>query len=319
MIITKTPLRISLFGGSTDYESFYTKHGSFLIGSTINKHVYISIRYRSKVLSNESIITYSKMNIVKNWDEIQNPLIRATLKHTCLDKNIDLNSFSDMPARTGLGGSSSYCIGLLKGIRILQGIDINKKELAKDAISIERLVLNEPGGIQDQIWAAYGGLNSIEIDKNGNWAVKPLPITDEFKHALKCSMLLIYTNEQRNQNDIAKSHEEKDKKDILDLSKHAYSYFLNENIEKIGKSLYESWKMKMNISNIISSCKINDMINRVMELGAYGAKLLGAGGCGFILVIANELIILKIKEEFKLNVMDFDFDLNGSNLIFKNE
>lgn len=316
MIITRTPLRISLFGGSTDYESFYSKHGSFLIGATINKHVYLSVRYRSKILSDESVITYSKTDVVKHWSEIKNPLIRKTLEFTNLNRAIDLNSFSDMPSRTGLGGSSAFCVGLLNAIRTLQGDLVNKKQLAEHAVHIERFLLKDAGGIQDQIWAAYGGLNSIEIDKYGHFFVKPLPVTDDFKYKLGYSTILIYTNDQREQDAIAKSHEDKDKQDILAIAKEAYSRFVNEDIEGIGKLLYESWKMKMGISDLISTNKINNIINRVMELGAYGAKLLGAGGCGFILVIANEPTIFKIKQEFSSNIMDFKFDPDGSKVIF---
>jgi D-glycero-alpha-D-manno-heptose-7-phosphate kinase len=133
MIITRAPLRISLFGGSTDYESFYKEHGSFIIGTTIDKHVYLSVRYRPKILSNESVITYSKMDIVKTWNEVKNPLIRETLNFTNLTSQIDLNSFSDIPSRTGLGGSSSFCVALLKAIYTLRGNAHTKKQLAKNS------------------------------------------------------------------------------------------------------------------------------------------------------------------------------------------
>ena len=287
MIIVKSPLRISLFGGSTDYEDFYSKHGSFLIGAAINKHAYLSVRYRSKILSKESVITYSKTDTVTHWSQIQNPLIRKTLEFVNVKRAIDFNSFSDMPARTGLGGSSSFCVGLLKTLYILEGYDWDKRHIARNAIHIERFLLKEAGGIQDQLWATYGGLNSIEIDKIGNWHIKPLPVTEEFREKLEQSIFLIYTNDQRNQDTIAKSHENKDKKDILDIAKSAYQLFLDEDIENIGKLLYESWKVKMGISDIISTNKIDEIVVRVMELGAFGAKLLGAGGCGFVLVIAD--------------------------------
>lgn len=316
MIIIKSPLRISLFGGSTDYESFYKYNGSFIIGTTIDKHVYLSTRYRSKILADESVITYSKIDVVKNWDEINNPLIRETLKFTKLNRSIDLNSFSDIPSRTGLGGSSSFCVGLLKAINILKNEEYTKRQLALDAINIERYILKDAGGIQDQIWAAYGGLNSIEINTMGNFSVKPLPVTDDFKLELESSMLLIYTNDQRNQDNIAKSHENKNKLDMLDLSRHAYSHFLDENIKNIGELLYESWKMKIGISGLISSSKINDIISKVMDTGAYGAKLLGAGGCGFILVICNPIVKAKIKEIFGNNIMDFKFEYQGASEIF---
>lgn len=316
MIITRTPLRLSLFGGSTDYEDFYSKHGSFIIGATIDKYVYLSVRYRPKILSKESIIAYSKTDIVTCWDEIQNPLIRETLKFTEIDKAIDFNSFSDMPSRTGLGGSSSFCVGLLKALYSLKRCNYDKKILAKNAIHIERHLLKDSGGIQDQLWATYGGLNSIEIDKNGDWYIKPLPVTEEFSKELEESILLIYTNDQRNQDSIAKSHEKKDKSYILDIARNAYDYFLKGDIENIGKLLYESWKAKRNVSDIISNDKIDNIIERVMELDAYGAKLLGAGGCGFVLVMANEKTRTQIRKEFSENILNVKFDYTGASQIY---
>lgn len=316
MIIVKSPLRISLFGGSTDYESFYKEHGSFLIGTTINKYVYLSMRYRAKILSNESIITYSKSDIVKTWDGIKNPLIRETLKYKKLNQPIDFNAFSDIPSRTGLGGSSSFCVGLLYLINCLQKTKQNKKSLAKDAIHIERHVLKEAGGIQDQIWPVYGGLDTIEITQNGSFFVKPLAVTEEFKDELQQSMILVYTNDQREQDAIAKSHENKDKMAILQIAKEAHQYFLKENIKSVGHLLYKAWTEKRKISNLISTQKIDDIAQTIMSLGAYGIKLLGSGGCGFILVICDPHTKLKIANKFGHNTMDFKFDSQGVTEIF---
>ena len=317
MIIVKSPLRVCLFGGSTDYESFYKTNGSFLIGTTINKHVYLSMRYRAKMLSNESIITYSRSDIVKTWDEIQNPLIREILKYKKIKGAIDFNSFSDIPSRTGLGGSSSFCVGLLYLINKLLGISQSKQELATDAIYVERGILKEAGGIQDQIWPTYGGFNTIDILSNGKFLVKPLPITEEFKKELQNSMLLIYTNNQREQDEIAKSHEQKNKDGILQIAKEAHQYFLNEDIKTIGNLLYQSWKEKSKISNLISSTKIDHIADTVMSSGAYGLKLLGSGGCGFILVICNPTIKNKLQDIFSDNIMEFEFDSTGVTEIFK--
>jgi len=316
MIIVTSPLRVSLFGGSTDYESFYKEHGSFIIGTTIDKYIYLSMRYRSKILSNESVITYSKCDIVNSWNEIKNPLIRETLKFKKLEKSIDFNSFSDIPTRTGLGGSSSFCVGLLYTINKLQDTTQDKKSLIKDAIYIERQILNESGGIQDQIWPIYGGLNTIEILKDGNFFVKPLSVTEEFKKELQSSMILIYTNDQRSQDEIAKSHDHTDKLAIKQISHQAHEYFLHEDIKSIGKLLYESWKEKRNISNLVSTQKIDNIIETVMSLGAYGVKLLGSGGCGFILVICNSTTKQKINEIFENNIMSFNFESKGVSEVF---
>jgi D-glycero-alpha-D-manno-heptose-7-phosphate kinase len=217
MIIIKTPFRISFFGGSTDYKSFYEEYGSFIIGATIDKYVWLSARFRPKILPKHHSIAYSKLETATSVDDIQNPLIREVLKHHKIKEHIDFHSAADIPARTGLGGSSSFCVGMVHLIKNLKGEKTNKETTAKTAIKIEREILKESGGIQDQIWAAYGGLNTIEINKKGGFKVKPLPISEKFKKELEESIVLIYTNNQRNQNEIAQSHEHKDKKKILRL------------------------------------------------------------------------------------------------------
>jgi D-glycero-alpha-D-manno-heptose-7-phosphate kinase len=318
MVIVKSPFRISFFGGSTDYKDFYEQNGSYIIGTTIDKNVYLSMRFRPSILSKESVITYSQMQMIKQWDDINNPLIREVLKYKKINKPIEFNSFSDVPSRTGLGGSSAFCIGMLYLINnVMDEPPITKQKLISDAIYIERTLLKEAGGIQDQIWPAYGGLNTIEIKPDGIFHVKPLAVTEEFKEELQNSILLIYTNNQREQDSIATSHENKDKKNILNIAKEAHGYFINENIEMIGKLLYYSWTEKSKISSLISTSKIDNIINIALSYGAYGAKLLGSGGCGFIMVICNPLVKLKLTEIFKGSTLDCKFSNDGVSVIYK--
>lgn len=317
MYIVKSPFRVSFFGGSTDYKEFYQEHGSLLIGTTIDKFVYLCMRKRPKILTPESIISYSKLQTVKSWDEIENPLIREVLKYRQIQDPIEFTSFSDIPSRVGLGGSSSFCVGMLYLIdKVFKNKPTTDKQLALDAIKIERNILNEAGGIQDQIWPSYGGLNTVEIKPNGDFLVKPLPVTSEFKEELQRSLVLVYTNNQRNQNNIAKSHENKNKKEILDISKQAYTYFLNEDIKNIGTLLYQSWLEKRNISNLISTEKVDEIVDTVMNMGAYGSKLLGSGGCGFVLSISDPNTAIKIKEHFKNSIMPFEFENQGVAEVF---
>lgn len=317
MIIAKTPLRISLFGGSTDYESFYKEHGSFLIGTTIDKYSYLSMRFRPRILSNEHLIVYSKMDYSKDFEGIQNPLIRETLRYGGVKDFIELFSFADIPSRTGLGGSSSYCVGLLYLIDQLYGRTSDKKKLVNDAITVERKILKETGGIQDQIWPAYGGLNSIEINTAGKYSVKPMPVSEDFRKELEDSMVLIYTNEQRNQNEIAEAHENKDKKQILQLSRQAYTAFVQEDIKTIGQLLHSSWKEKRAIDpRLISSQKVDDAIAQIMLNGAYGAKLLGTGGCGFILAICNSHAKERLSSIYGDFVLPFKFESDGVRRIY---
>jgi D-glycero-alpha-D-manno-heptose-7-phosphate kinase len=318
MILVKAPFRVSFFGGSTDYADFYEQHGSFIFGCTINKYAYLSIRNKPKILSEASTISYSKFERVKNLSDIENPLIRETLKYFGINGAIEFISFSDIPSRTGLGGSSSYCVGMSHLLRTFLGKNISKNQIARDAIEIERNILKESGGIQDQIWAAYGGLNTIEIRKNGNFFVKPLPITNEFRDHLRDSMVLIYSNEQRVSNNVAKSHENKDKTPILKLAHEAYSYLLSEDIKSMGTIMYDAWLEKAKISSHVSTKSVDSIISTCMNFGAYGAKLLGAGGCGFVLVLCDPSVKQKISEIFVDNILEFDFDYNGACTIFNN-
>lgn len=318
MTIVKSPFRISLFGGSTDYKGFYEKYGSFIIGASINKYCYLSMRYRPSILSKQYLCTYSKYELVDKIEQIQNPLIRETLKFYDVNQPVEFFSYSDIPARTGLGGSSTYCVGMSYLIHKLQNKLIDKKQIIKSAIKIEREILKESGGIQDQIWPFAKGLNSIEINKNGEFFVKPLPITEEFITELQKSFTLIYTDEQRSTDAIAKSHENDivNKLNILELSKSSYSAFLKEDIKTIGELLYQSWINKEKISPLISNNKIKEIIDDVISLGAYGTKLLGSGGCGFVLVISNPIVKQKIIEKYNGNILEFDFDKTGTSEIF---
>lgn len=316
MLLVKSPFRVSLFGGSTDYKEFYQQNDSFIIGCSINKYIYLSIREKPKILSQESSISYSKLEIIKHVDEIENPLIKETFKYFNLKNPIEFISFPDIPSRTGLGGSSSYCVGMCYLMRKFLGLEISKKIIAKDAIEIERNILKESGGIQDQIWAAYGGLNTISINSSGDFRVKPLPVTEDFKKELKDSMVLIYTNEQRGSSEVAKSHEKQDKMQILELAHQAYYSIVSEDIQEIGRLLHRSWLAKTKISNKISTSAVDHIISRCMNMGAYGAKLLGAGGCGFVLVMCNSKVKNKITETFSDSILEFEFDYSGVSTIF---
>jgi D-glycero-alpha-D-manno-heptose-7-phosphate kinase len=320
MIITKAPFRISFFGGSSDYKNFYEKHGSFLIGTTIDKYVYSSLRFRPRIVSSTSIINYSKREEVNNLLDIKHPLVREIFKLYNLNQSIDLNTFSDIPQRTGLGGSSSFAVSILLAIYKKFKYNLNKNKLSLDAIKIEREILNEAGGIQDQIWAAYGGFNSIEIKRSGEFFVRPLPVSSNFIEEFEQSLVLIYTLQQRYNDIIAKEHIEYDKTKILELSKQAYSEFQNENINEIGKLLTLSWIEKKKISSNICTKEIENIISVLDSInGVYGYKLPGAGGGGFIVAICNQTAKNKLNEIFKDSILPIKIEKNGATCIHYQE
>ena len=316
MVITRAPFRISFFGGSSDYEDFYSEHGSFLIGTTIDKYSYTSTRFRPNILNLENIVSYSEVQRFKEVDEVRNPLIRESLRKFNFLKKLDIHLFADIPSRTGLGGSSSCCCSILLGLSHLNNSPLSKKELAKTAIEIERVILKESGGIQDQIWAAYGGFNSIEIKTNGDFSVRPMPISEEFKREFQDSLCLIYANQQRDTEEIAASHSDKNKKNILSYAKEAYHLFAEEDTGSIAMLFGESWEEKKKLSPLITNDALNRLEKDLLDSGVKGLKLLGSGGCGFFLCMSDPYTIQKIKDKFKDGVFEFSFGENGSEQIF---
>jgi len=317
MIIARAPFRVSLFGGSSDYKDFYEQHGSFLVGFTINKYFYSLFRYRPDFLSDVSVLSYSKQETVRHIDDIQHPLIRAIFKHYNIHEGVDLSVFADIPSRTGLGGSSAFCASLLAIIKKIQGFDLSKRELAEEAIAMERVILAESGGIQDQIWSSYGGFNSIDIDQHGKFSVKPCPISEDFKQYFKHSMLAVYTNENMRCDKVPKSHENKDKMTILQLAHEGYDFLIKEDIKGVGETLLKTWEEKKKISPLISSSKIDEVSNFMLNNGLYGVKLLGSGGSGFLLGIGPPGAVSKCKGYFSRYILPFDFDNEGASYIYQ--
>ncbi len=314
MIITRAPFRISLFGGSTDYESFYRDHGSLIIGSTIDKYIYTSFRFRPPIVSDNSVIAYSQLETPTQIKDIQHPLIRETLKYFNIKDSVDLHFFSDIPSRTGLGGSSAFCVSLIKALKP----DLNNKAISQIAIEIERHILNESGGIQDQIWATYGGFNIIEIKTDGTFYVKPLSISEEFINYLSRRMILIYTNGQRTNNEIPKSHENKNKIDLLSIARESLNCFKSEDVPAIGKLLLKSWEIKKSFSDLITTSQVEEISTILIRHKFYGFKLLGSGGSGFVLAIGSLHSIKKAKEIFKTQVLDFSLETEGVSNILLN-
>jgi D-glycero-alpha-D-manno-heptose-7-phosphate kinase len=317
MIISKTPFRISLFGGSTDYQSYYSKHGSFLIGFAMDKYCYTTLRFNPAIFPYKSKISYSKIETVDSNNEIEHNGVRGTLNYFGLKEGVEISCFSDLPSQTGIGSSSSFVVGLVNAMnKLLYPEDTySADDLAYAAIHIERNLLKEPGGCQDQIYAAYGGFISIEIDREGTAKVKPLPISSSFMSEFFSRSVLVYTGKSRDSFDIAKSHSnELAKLKIHNLALDAYKLFLKEDISNIAKLLNDSWHAKKSISNSISNNEVDDIYSKLLKSGMIGGKLLGSGGSGFIFGICkDETSVGKIKKKFQ--TIDFGVSKTGSEII----
>lgn len=291
MITSKTPYRVSFFGGGTDYEGWYKENGGSFISMAINKYCYLNVRYLPPFFDYKSRIVWSKIEHVNDISEIQHPAIRVALETEGLDA-IELHHIGDLPARSGLGSSSSFSVGILKALRDLKGEKTDKYSLARDAINLERVLLKEAGGIQDQIAAAYGGFNHVEIFKNGDFRVENLMLDKEKSHSLESSLLLVFTGIFRNSYEIAEQQSQNILKNsdqinmISGLTSQARKILLQSDfVRDFGELLSETWHAKKLLDPSISNPVIDEIYNTAILSGAFGGKLLGAGAGGFMIFV----------------------------------
>lgn len=322
MIITRTPFRMSFFGGGTDFSGFFNKHGGAVISTTFDKYCYVTVRHLPAFFEYKTHLTYSKTEYVNSYEEIQHPAIRAAMKHMDMH-NIRLTYESDLPARTGLGTSSSFAVGMIEAFYALNGKYADKRKLADDAIYLERELCKEAGGIQDQIAASFGGLNRIDFSKDG-YTVRPIVISRARKEKLNNNLMLFFTGFSRFSSDIQKGTEKsmKDKtNELLEM------YSLVDKAEKIltdescdlddfGKLLDYTWKLKRGISSGISTGSIDEQYEKAMKAGALGGKLLGAGGGGFLLFYVPQEKQEAVKKALENQMyVPFKFENEGTRII----
>ncbi len=288
MVITQTPFRMSFFGGGTDYEGFYKEHGGSVISTTFDKYCYVSARHLPRFFDYSNQVTYSIIERVASPDAIKHPAVRAAMKYLDMHE-MNITYDADLPARSGLGTSSSFAVGLLSAFYAIKGKYMDKRRLADDAIYLERVLCKESGGIQDQIAAAFGGLNRINFDQNG-YAVHPIVSAKNRKKLLNDSLLLFFTGFSRFSSEIAKSQElsiEQKTAQLLEMKAlvdDAERILTSKtDLKEFGRLLDYTWKLKRGITNDISTEAIDALYNRAIRAGATGGKLLGAGGGGFLL------------------------------------
>ena len=291
MIITKTPFRISFFGGGTDMEEYFRENNGAVLSTTFDKYNYVIVRHLPRFFDYTNEIVYSKIErIGDNLDEIIHPAVREAMKMLDM-KEIRLSYEADLPAKTGLGTSSSFAVGMLLAFHTLKGEYIDKERLAKEAIYLERVLCDEKGGWQDQIAAAYGGLNRIDF-QGDTFSVKPMIISPKRKEELNDNLFMIFTGFTRFSSDIQKINQQtsmQDKKALLD---RMYSLVdeaeviltdKNKNLDDFGRLLDTTWRLKSKTGKAVSTDNIDCIYNKGIGAGALGGKLLGAGGGGFML------------------------------------
>lgn len=323
MIITKTPFRMSFFGGGTDMEDFFREHGGAVLSTTIDKYCYVNVRHLPRFFDYRNQITYSKIERVSLVDEIQHPAVREAMKLLDMHELI-IGYDADLPARTGLGTSSSFAVGMLNAFYALKGKYADKKKLADDAIYLERILCNEAGGWQDQIAAAYGGLNRIDFSSDG-YQVHPVIISPERKIELNNSLMVFFTGFTRFSAEIqteTKKHIQDNTKQLLEMKalvNEAESVLTNKksNLNEFGRLLNYTWKLKRQTSDKISTDIIDVLYERAMNAGASGGKLLGAGGGGFLLFYVEKDKQKMVKEAMKdLMLVPFKFENAGADVIY---
>ena len=324
MIISRTPFRVSFFGGGTDYSGWFKDHNGAVLATTIDKYCYISCRYLPPFFEHKSRIIYSKMEHVKeSIEEIDHPSVREVLRFLNINEGVEIHHDGDLPARTGLGSSSSFTVGLLNGLYALKGHMVTKERLAREAIRVEQDMIKENVGCQDQTLAAYGGFNLIEFGGTNHLRVQPLTIPEAKLNLLQDHLMLFFTGFSRTASSIAKVQVENIPQKKPELAR--MHEMVNEAIEvlngndmlKFGRLLDESWKIKRTLSDKISNAHIDDLYLTAMKAGAVGGKLLGAGGGGFILLFAEPSRKDKIRQALKgLLEVPFKFENLGSQIIF---
>lgn len=324
MIITRTPFRISFFGGGTDYPAWFRNNGGAVLSTSINKYCYITCRYLPPFFEHKHRIIWSKIESVKEIDEIEHPVVNAVFKIFNIKEGIEIHHDGDLPARTGLGSSSSFAVGIIHALHALQGKIINKRQLALEAIELEQEILKENVGCQDQAIAAFGGFNKIEFGGPQKITVNPILLASERMKLFQSHLMLFFTGLSRYASEIAAEQIKNTSNKTIELS--ALKGMVDEAIkilngtgplDDFGKLLDESWRIKKTLSSQISNSRIDEIYAAAKEAGALGGKLLGAGGGGFMLFFVKPELQPKVREKLKdLLYVPFKFENAGSQIIY---
>jgi len=324
MIITRTPFRISFFGGGTDYPAWYQEHGGVVLATTIDRYCYITCRYLPPFFTHKHRIVHSLIENVQEIAEIKHPAVKAVFEWAGIEKGMEVHHDGDLPARSGLGSSSAFTVGLIHALSALRGSYISKETLATCAIFVEQKIIREHVGSQDQISAAFGGFNRIEFHRNDTFDVEPVILSVERFGELQSHLMLFFTGFSRIASKIAKSKIDNFKNCETELQ--CMKAMVDEaigilqdpgvSINEFGKLLDQSWKYKRGLSDRVTNPEIDHIYDEAKHAGAIGGKILGAGGGGFMLLFVKPELQLQVRERLHpLIHVPFQFDNSGSQVI----
>ena len=325
MIISRTPFRISFFGGGTDYPVWYNEHGGAVLATSINKYCYITLRHLPPFFDYRHRIVYSKQETVKNISEIQHPSVRETLRFMNWDRGVEMHHDADLPARTGLGSSSAFTVGLLNALYALKGKMVTKRQLALESIHIEQDRIKENVGSQDQTTTAFGGFNRVEFGGEQHIQVQPITLGAEKIQLLQEHLMLFFTGFARTASEVAgeqikKTPEKKNELERMSEMVDEAVSILNGNgsdLTDFGRLMHETWMIKRSLTDKITTMSIDKIYETAIKAGALGGKLLGAGGGGFILFFVEPEDQPDVKEKLKnLLYVPFKFENLGSQIIY---
>jgi len=324
MIISRTPFRVSLFGGGTDYPDWIREHGGAVLGMAINKYCYITARHLPPFFGHKHRIIYSVIEAVQQIAEIKHPAVRAVFSEMGVTQGLEIHHNGDLPARSGLGSSSSFTVGLLNTLYALQGRLRTKAALAAEATRIEQEVIGESVGCQDQLWAAYGGLNRIDFTRDRGISVKPVILSAARRRELVGSLLLVFSGLSRFSSEVAQqkirniSRNERQLLALLRMVDDAMEVMVDEGepIYRIGELLHESWMLKRGLATSVTNDRVDEIYQAAMAAGATGGKLLGAGGGGFLAFVMRPERRATVSNALRgLIQVSVDLDHDGSRIM----
>jgi D-glycero-alpha-D-manno-heptose-7-phosphate kinase len=324
MIISRTPFRISFFGGGTDYPAWYRQHGGAVLGGTIDKYCYLTCRYLPPFFEHRIRVIYSRIENCQTIDEIEHPAVREALRFMNITRGVEIHHDGDLPARSGMGSSSSFTVGLLHALHVLRGEVVSRHQLALEGIRMEQEILKETVGSQDQVFAAYGGVNTIHFLPSGDISVRPITVSRARLDELNDHLMLVFTGIQRISSTVAQTYipdldvRRRQLRLLMNLVEEAGDVLAGKGaIKAFGELLHEAWMEKRSMGGQVSNQAIDEIYEEARAAGAVGGKLLGAGGGGFIVLFVPPERQANVRARLqRLIHVPFRFEFSGSQIIF---